>query len=108
MDGLNQIKMDFSDKIKIVRGDSEEGDELDLATEEVSAEDAPYVKLVNVILSESIKEDSTDIHIEPGKTNLSVRIRIDGVLTQIMSPPMSSLNGIITRIKILSKLKVIN
>jgi type IV pilus assembly protein PilB len=93
-------------QISIVRGDEEDSDELDLATEEVSAEDAPYVKLVNVILAESIKEDSTDIHIEPGKTNLSVRIRIDGVLTQIMSPPMTSLNGIITRIKILSKLNI--
>ena len=93
-------------QISIVRGDEEDSDELDLATEEVSAEDAPYVKLVNVILAESIKEDSTDIHIEPGKINLSVRIRIDGVLTQIMSPPMSSLNGIITRIKILSKLNI--
>ena len=93
-------------QISIVRGDEEDSDELDLATEEVSAEDAPYVKLVNVILAESIKEDSTDIHIEPGRTNLSVRIRIDGVLTQIMSPPMSSLNGIITRIKILSKLNI--
>ncbi len=93
-------------QISIVRGDEEDSDELNLATEEVSAEDAPYVKLVNVILAESIKEDSTDIHIEPGKTNLSVRIRIDGVLTQIMSPPMTSLNGIITRIKILSKLNI--
>jgi len=93
-------------QISIVRGDEEDSDELDLATEEVSAEDAPYVKLVNVILAESIKEDSTDIHIEPGKINLSVRIRIDGVLTQIMSPPMTSLNGIITRIKILSKLNI--
>ena len=93
-------------QISIVRGDEEDSDELDLATEQVSAEDAPYVKLVNVILTEAIKEDSTDIHIEPGKNNLSVRIRIDGVLTQIMSPPMTSLNGIITRIKILSKLNI--
>jgi len=92
--------------ISIVRGDDEDNDELDLATEEVSAEDAPFVKLVNLILSEAIKEGSTDIHIEPGREDVNVRIRIDGVLIKIMSPPMNSLNGIVARIKILSKLNI--
>ena len=92
--------------ISIVKGDEEDGDELDLGTEEVSAEDAPFVKLVNLILNEAIKEDSSDIHIEPGKENVSVRIRVDGVLIQIMTPPMTSLNGMVTRIKILSKLNI--
>ena len=93
--------------IKIVRGDSDEGDdELDLGTEEVSAEDAPFVKLVNLILSEAIKEGSTDIHIEPGRDTVNVRIRIDGVLVNIMTPPSTSLNGIVARIKILSKLNI--
>jgi len=93
-------------KISIVRGDEEDGDELDLATENVSAEDAPFVKLVNLMLTEAIKEGSTDVHIEPGRTNVNVRIRIDGVLVNIMSPPINSLNGIVTRIKILSKLNI--
>ena len=66
--------------ISIIRGDEEDGDELDLATEKVSAEDAPFVKLVNLILSEAIKEGSTDIHIEPGRDDVNVRIRIDGIL----------------------------
>ena len=94
------------ENITIVKGDEEDGDELDLGTEEVSAEDAPFVKLVNLILSEAIKEDSSDIHIEPGRDTVSVRIRVDGVLLQIMSPAMSSLNGMVTRIKILSKLNI--
>ena len=93
-------------KISIVRGDEEDGDELDLATENVSAEDAPFVKLVNLMLTEAIKEGSTDVHIEPGRKNVNVRIRIDGVLVNIMSPPINSLNGIVTRIKILSKLNI--
>ena len=92
--------------ISIVRGDEEDGDELDLATEQVSAEDAPFVKLVNLILTEAIKEGSTDVHIEPGKDTVIVRIRIDGVLVKIMSPPINSLNGMVTRIKILSKLNI--
>ena len=63
-------------------------------------------KLVNLILTEAIKEGSTDIHIEPGRDTVDVRIRIDGVLVKIMSPPSSSQNGIIARIKILSKLNI--
>ena len=97
---------DAISNISIVSGDEEDGDELDLATEEVSAEDAPFVKLVNLMLIEAIKEDSSDIHIEPGRVEVTVRIRIDGVLIKIMSPPMTSLNGIVIRIKILSKLNI--
>lgn len=97
---------DAISNISIVSGDEEDGDELDLATEKVSAEDAPFVKLVNLMLMEAIKEDSSDIHIEPGRVEVTVRIRIDGVLIKIMSPPMTSLNGIVTRIKILSKLNI--
>lgn len=93
-------------KISIVRGDDENGDELDLGSENVSAEDAPFVKLVNLMLTEAIKEGSTDVHIEPGRDNVNVRIRIDGVLVTIMSPPINSLNGMVTRIKILSKLNI--
>jgi len=92
--------------ISIIRGDEEDGDELDLGTEQVSAEDAPFVKLVNLILTEAIKEGSTDIHIEPGRDNVNVRIRVDGVLIKIMSPPINSLNGMVTRLKILSKLNI--
>ena len=72
----------------------------------VSAEEAPFVKLVNLILTEAIKEDSSDIHIEPSKEEVCVRIRIDGVLSKVMAPPLSSLNGMVTRIKILSKLDI--
>jgi len=93
-------------KISIIRGDEEDGDELDLGSENVSAEDAPFVKLVNLMLTEAIKEGSTDVHIEPGRDTVNVRIRIDGVLITIMSPPINSLNGMVTRIKILSKLNI--
>ena len=92
--------------IKIIKGNEEGGDELDLGSEKVSAKDAPFVKLVNLILTEAIKEDSSDVHIEPGRDEVNVRIRIDGVLIRIMTPPASSLNGIVTRIKILSKLNI--
>ena len=92
--------------ISIISGEDEDEQELDLSTEQVSADDAPFVKLVNLIITEAIKENSTDIHIEPGRNDVTVRIRIDGVLTKIMSPPISSLNGMVTRIKILSRLNI--
>ena len=57
-------------------------------------------------MTEAIKEGSTDIHIEPGRDEVNVRIRIDGILIKIMTPPVSSLNGIVARIKILSKLNI--
>jgi type II secretory ATPase GspE/PulE/Tfp pilus assembly ATPase PilB-like protein len=59
-----------------------------------------------MILQESIKERATDIHIEPQDKNVVVRIRIDGVLQTIMTPPNTSLSGLVTRIKILSKLNI--
>jgi len=92
--------------ISVISGGDDDKDEVDLAEENVSAEDAPFVKLVNLMLTQAIKENSTDIHVEPGKTEVVIRIRIDGVLTKIMSPPITSLNGMITRIKILSKLNI--
>ncbi len=92
--------------LSIISGDDDNQQELDLSTEEVSADQAPFVKLVNLIIIESIKEDSTDIHIEPGRDKVTVRIRIDGVLTKIMSPPMSSHSGLVARVKILSRLNI--
>ena len=92
--------------ISVISGDEEDSDEVDLSEENVSAEEAPFVKLVNLMLTQAIKEGSTDIHVEPGKTEVNIRIRVDGVLTKIMSPPITSLNGMITRMKILSKLNI--
>ena len=92
--------------ITVISGDDEKKEEVDLSPENASQEDAPIVKLVNMILQESIKERATDIHIEPQDKNVVVRIRIDGVLQIIMTPPTTSLSGLVTRIKILSKLNI--
>ena len=92
--------------ITVISGDDEKKEEVDLSPEKASKEDAPIVKLVNMILQESIKERATDIHIEPQDKNVVVRIRIDGVLQIIMTPPTTSLSGLVTRIKILSKLNI--
>lgn len=92
--------------IKVISGDEDDAEEVDLSPDKVSAEDAPIVRLVNLILQEAIKERATDIHLEPQQDKVIVRIRIDGVLQTIMTPPSTSLSGLVTRIKILSKLNI--
>jgi type IV pilus assembly protein PilB len=92
--------------ITVISGDEDSSEEIDLSPENASEEDAPIVKLVNLILQEAIKERATDIHIEPQESKVNVRIRIDGVLQIIMTPPSTSLSGLVTRIKILSKLNI--
>ncbi len=69
-------------------------------------EDAPVVKLVNLMLADAIKSRATDIHIEPYEEALVVRFRVDGVLMEVMRPPKASHAGIVSRIKILSKLNI--
>ena len=92
--------------ITIVAGEEDDAEEVDLSEENVSEEDAPIVRLVNLILQEAIKERATDVHVEPQSDSVLVRIRTDGVLRQIMTPPISSLSGLTTRIKILAGLNI--
>jgi type IV pilus assembly protein PilB len=81
--------------------------------EEISAEqlakqgeEAPVIKLVNVILMSAIQKGASDIHIEPYEKELRVRYRVDGILYNIMAPPMKFRDAITSRIKIMSKLDI--
>jgi type IV pilus assembly protein PilB len=69
-------------------------------------EDAPVVRLVNVVLMSAIQKGASDIHIEPYEKELRVRYRIDGILYNIMSPPMKFRDAIVSRVKIMSKLDI--
>ncbi|MCP3980416.1 MAG: type IV-A pilus assembly ATPase PilB [bacterium] len=84
----------------------EEDDEMDLASLEAATEEAPVVKLVNIILTDSIKKQASDIHIEPYEKDFRVRFRIDGVLYEIMHPPMRLRDAITSRLKIMAKLDI--
>ncbi|NOZ79135.1 MAG: type IV-A pilus assembly ATPase PilB [Acidobacteria bacterium] len=84
----------------------EEEEELDVATLEAGAEEAPVVRLVNLILTDAIKRGASDIHLEPYEHSYRVRFRIDGLLYEIMNPPMKLKEAITSRIKILSKLDI--
>jgi len=80
--------------------------EVDIVELEKATEDAPVVKLVNAVLSDSIKKRASDIHIEPYEKYFRVRFRIDGVLYEIMKPPPKLKNAITSRIKIMADLDI--
>ena len=69
-------------------------------------EEAPVVKLVNRILSSALKQGASDIHIEPYEQELRVRFRIDGLLSTVMTPPLSLKDAVTSRIKIMAKLDI--
>jgi type IV pilus assembly protein PilB len=73
---------------------------------EKGAADAPVIKFVNLVLTEAIKMQASDIHIEPYEKRFRVRYRIDGVLYEKIQPPPGIANAIVSRVKIMSKLDI--
>lgn len=67
---------------------------------------SPIVKLVNSILIQSIKEKASDIHIEPFESNVKVRLRVDGILKEVLTLPRITMNALVARIKIIAKLDI--
>jgi len=84
----------------------EEEEDLDLATLEEESEQAPVVKLVNLILTDAIKRGASDIHIEPYEKDYRVRYRIDGILYEMMRPPLKLKEAITSRAKIMARLDI--
>ncbi len=80
--------------------------ELDAASLEKAAEEAPIIKLVNLILTDSVKRGASDIHLEPYETEMRVRFRVDGQLQTVMSPPLRLKDAMTSRIKIMAKLDI--
>lgn len=84
----------------------EENDEIDLAELAKASEDAPVVRLVNVLLVDSLRRGASDIHIEPYEKDFRIRFRIDGLLYDVMHPPMKMRDALISRLKIMAKLDI--
>ncbi|HET8965266.1 MAG TPA: type IV-A pilus assembly ATPase PilB [Candidatus Acidoferrum sp.] len=80
--------------------------ELDAQALEKAAEEAPIIKLVNLILTDSVKRGASDIHIEPYETEMRVRFRIDGMLQTVMTPPLKVKDAMTSRMKIMAKLDI--
>jgi type IV pilus assembly protein PilB len=99
-DSLASIMQGLEEDIEIVEEQTEE----DAAQTE--SQNAPVVKLVNTLLAEAVKIGASDIHIEPYEKNVRVRYRVDGVLQEVMEPPLKLKNAIISRLKIMSELDI--
>jgi len=100
---LDDVMADFDDSdLEVIQDD----DDLDIGELARESEDAPVVKLVNLILTDAIKKIASDIHVEPYEREFRVRYRIDGVLYEVMKPPMKLKNAITSRIKIMSELDI--
>jgi type IV pilus assembly protein PilB len=80
--------------------------EMDLASLSKAAEEAPIIKLCNLILTDAVKRGASDIHVEPYEKEFRVRFRIDGVLQNVMAPPMKLKDAMTSRMKIMSKLDI--
>ena len=84
----------------------DEEEDLDAGTLTQMAGDAPIVKLVNLMISQAVKDGASDIHVEPEEKNLLVRFRVDGVLREAYTQPKKLQNAIISRIKIMASLDI--
>jgi type IV pilus assembly protein PilB len=78
----------------------------DFAAADTGIDDAPIVKLVNAVLSDAVRARASDIHIEPQRTELRVRYRVDGLLRNVMTVPRSATAAVTSRIKIISGLDI--
>ncbi len=97
-----------------VISDIEMGDDVEVVSEEEedindvekTAEAAPVIKLVNLILTDAISRKASDIHVEPYEKVFRVRYRVDGILSEVMKPPMKLRSAILSRLKIMSEMDI--
>jgi type IV pilus assembly protein PilB len=102
---LNTLQSAVSEAI--VDGEAEGEDELAEVSEmQVSAEDAPVIKLVYSILGQAVGEGASDVHFEPDEGQMRVRFRIDGVLREAAHVPKRMVNAVVSRVKIMSDLDI--
>jgi type IV pilus assembly protein PilB len=101
--------LDEMPTLTAAEGDVEVIDDLEEISAETLArqgEEAPVIKLVNVVLMSAISKGASDIHIEPYEKEYRIRYRVDGILYNIMSPPLKMRDAITSRIKIMAKLDI--
>jgi type IV pilus assembly protein PilB len=84
----------------------EDMEQIDVAALERQGGEAPVIRLVNLMLMSAIQKGASDIHIEPYEKEFRVRFRIDGILYNVMAPPMKFRDAVTSRVKIMSKLDI--
>jgi type IV pilus assembly protein PilB len=103
-EGIDEVMDKLREEVDVSIVESTE--EIDVSRLEDAADHAPVVKLVNLILMDAIRKGASDIHIEPYEKLMRVRFRIDGVLYEMMRPPLQLKNAMISRLKIMSRLDI--
>ena len=103
---LKKVMEDLSSVDEAALELMEEEEELDTSALVEGAEEAPVVRLVNIMLTDAIKRGASDIHVEPYEKAFRVRYRIDGLLREVMTPPLKLKDAVTSRIKVLAKLDI--
>jgi type IV pilus assembly protein PilB len=101
---LNTLQSAVSEAV--IEGEAEADELAEVSDIEVSAEDAPVIKLVYSILGQAVGEGASDVHFESGEDDMRVRFRIDGVLREAAHVPKRMVNAVISRVKIMSDLNI--
>jgi len=101
---LNTLQSAVSEAV--TEGEAEADELAEVSDIEVSAEDAPVIKLVYSILGQAVGEGASDVHFEAGEDDMRVRFRIDGVLREAAHVPKRMVNAVISRVKIMSDLNI--
>ncbi|MCX6977543.1 MAG: ATPase, T2SS/T4P/T4SS family, partial [Verrucomicrobia bacterium] len=103
---MDQVLKDAAQDVANVEEVKINREEIDLDRLAVESEDAPVVKIVNLILVQALKEKASDIHLEPFEKQFRLRYRVDGALIEVSSPPKALQLPIVSRIKILAGLDI--
>jgi type IV pilus assembly protein PilB len=99
--GIKEFNFEMDEDLEVVREE-----ELDAADLERGVDDAPVVKLANFLLTDAIKRRASDIHVEPYEKEFRVRFRVDGVLYEVMRPPLKLRTPLASRLKIMASLDI--
>src|SRR5437773_2648366 len=103
---LTELAEDQVSNVEVVDDDEDSGGKVDVFELKESADEAPVVKLVNMVLVDAIQKGASDIHWEPYEKVFRIRFRIDGVLHEILAPPNRLEAAIVSRLKIMSNLDI--
>src|SRR5947207_8785849 len=102
---MQDISSDLAN-VEVVEGEEDTGSKVDVFELKESADEAPVVKLVNMVLADAIQKGASDVHFETYEKVFRIRFRMDGVLHEMLAPPKRLESAILSRIKIMSNLDI--
>jgi type IV pilus assembly protein PilB len=101
---VSRVDAEVGDLAATAAAEEQEIDDLSALKETV--DEAPIVKLVNLLITQAVNDRASDIHIEPQERDVRIRYRIDGVLHEVMRSPKSIQNGVLSRLKIMADIDI--